>query len=239
MAKSLFADDVDPLGKRIKLGTSSPDSPWRIIVGIANDVRYRELQAVSFDLYVPLAQWRSGFVNHFAVRTETDPANFLATVQREVAAIDQSQAVASVATLEQLVSANMARPRFSTVTLGWLSALALLLAAVGVYGVVAYAVAQRTGELGIRIALGAQGRDILKLIIGQGMRLVIVGVGIGLVVSLALARLIEKLLFGVSATDPVTFALIALLIITVAFVACWIPARRATKVDPMVALRCE
>jgi putative ABC transport system permease protein len=239
MAKSLFADDVDPLGKRIKLGTSSPDSPWRIIVGIANDVRYRELQAVSFDLYVPLAQWRSGFVNHFAVRTETDPINFLATVQREVAAIDQSQAVASVATLEQLVSANMARPRFSTVTLGWLSALALLLAAVGVYGVVAYAVAQRTGELGIRIALGAQGRDILKLIIGQGMRLVIVGVGIGLVVSLALARLIEKLLFGVSATDPATFALIALLIITVAFVACWIPARRATKVDPMVALRCE
>jgi putative ABC transport system permease protein len=239
MAKSLFADDVDPLGKRIKLGTSSPDSPWRIIVGITNDVRYRELQAVSFDLYVPLAQWRAGFVNHFAVRTETDPANFLATVQREVAAIDQSQAVASVATLEQLISANMARPRFSTMTLGWLSALALLLAAVGVYGVVAYAVAQRTGELGIRIALGAQGRDILKLIIGQGMRLVIMGVGIGLVASLALARLIEKLLFGVSATDPVTFALIALLIIGVAFVACWIPARRATKVDPMVALRCE
>ena len=239
MAKSLFADDVDPLGKRIKLGTSSSDSPWRVIVGVANDVRYRELQAVRFDLYVPLAQWRTGFVNHFAVRTETDPTNFLATVRREVAALDQSQAVASVATMEQLISANMSRPRFSTVTLGWLSALALLLATVGVYGVVAYAVAQRTGELGVRIALGAQGRDILKLIIGQGMRLVLLGVGIGLVASLALVRMIEKLLFGVSATDPVTFALIALLIIIVALVACWIPARRATKVDPMVALRYE
>ncbi|MGA9774088.1 MAG: ABC transporter permease [Blastocatellia bacterium] len=239
MAKSLFADGVDPLGKRIKLGTSSPDSPWRVIVGIAGDVRYRELQDVRFDLYVPLAQWRAGFVNHFAVRTEIDPVNFLATVRREVAALDQTQAVSSVATLEQLVSTNLARPRFSTVALGWLSALALLLSAVGVYGVVAYGVAQRTGELGIRIALGAQGRDILKLIIGQGMQLVILGVGIGLIASLALMRLIEKLLFGVSATDPLTFALIVLLLMGVAFVACYLPARRATKVDPWVALRHE
>jgi putative ABC transport system permease protein len=239
MAKSLFGPDVDPLGKRIQLGTSSPDSPWRIIVGIAGDTRYRELQDVRFDMYVPLAQWRAGFVNHFAVRTETEPINFLPLVRREVAALDQSQAVASVATLEQLVSTNLARPRFSTVTLGWLSGLALLLAAVGVYGVVAYAVAQRTGELGIRIALGAQAGDILKLIINHGMRLVLLGVGIGLVASLALMRLIERLLFGVSATDPMTFALIALLLTGVALFACWIPARRATKVDPIVALRCE
>lgn len=237
MARSLFGPDADPLGKRIQLGTSSPDSPWRIIVGVAGDVRYRELQDVRFDMYVPLAQWN--FANHFAVRTETDPTSFMPIIRREVAALDQSQAVASVATMEQLVSTNLARPRFSTVTLGWLSGLALLLAAVGVYGVVAYTVVQRTGELGIRIALGAQASDILKLIIGQGMRLVMLGVGIGLVASLALMRLIEKLLFGVSATDPVTFALIALLLTGVALLACWIPARRATKVDPCVALRCE
>ena len=104
MARSLFGPDVDPLGKRIALGSSSPDGPWRTVVGVAGDARYRELQDVRFDLYVPLAQWRAGFVNHFAVRTETDPTNFVASVRREVAAIDPNQAVASVATLEQLVS---------------------------------------------------------------------------------------------------------------------------------------
>ncbi|MDQ3009353.1 MAG: FtsX-like permease family protein, partial [Acidobacteriota bacterium] len=188
--------------------------------------------------YVPIGQGVA-YANHFAIRTATDPAAFVPIMRREVAALDPTQAVTSIATMEQLVAANLARPRFSAVLLNGLSLLALLLAAVGIYGVLAYSVAQRTGELGIRIALGAQGSDILRLVIGQGMWLVVIGVGVGLAASFALTRLIAKLLFGVSATDPLTFALIAALLLGVALAACWIPARRATKVDPMVALRYE
>jgi putative ABC transport system permease protein len=139
--------------------------------------------------------------------------------------------------MDELVAANLAQPRFSALLLNWLSGLALLLAAVGIYGVLAYSVAQRTGEFGIRLALGAQGSDILKLVVGQGMRLVAIGLGLGLIASFALTRLLTKLLFGVSPSDPLSFAGIALLWMAVALFACWLPARRATKVDPLVALR--
>jgi predicted permease len=238
MARRLFGPDVDPIGKRLSLDPGSPEERWRSIVGVVGDVHYRELQDIRFDLYLPHAQ-SNGTINHFAVRTATDPKMFLATVQREVAALDPNLAVTSVATMEQLVATNLARPRFNAVLLNWLSGLALLLAAVGIYGVVAYSVAQRTGELGIRIALGAQGRDILKLILGQGMQLVVIGVGIGWAAALALTRVMSTLLYGVSATDPLTFILVALLLAGVALLACYVPARRATKVDPMVALRYE
>ncbi len=238
MARSVFASAENAVGKRIKLYPSATDEPWRTVVGVAADVRYRELQNVRFDLYVPIAQGMAA-VNHFAVRTETDPAAFLTTVRREVAALDPTQAVTRVATMEQLVAANLARPRFSAVLLYWLSALALLLAAVGIYSVVAYSVAQRVGEIGVRVALGAQAVDILKLVIGQGMRPVVAGIGIGLTVSFALTRLLGTLLYGVSATDPLTFGAVAVILALVAMFACALPARRATKVDPLVALRCE
>jgi len=238
MAKGLFGSAEDAVGKRIRLDPSAPGELWRTVVGVAADVRYRELQNVRFDLYVPLAQGMAA-VNHFAVRTDTDPAAFLTTVRREVAALDPTQAVTRVATMEQLVATNLARPRFSAVLLNWLSGLALLLAAIGIYGVLAYSVARRTGEFGIRLALGAQAGDILKLVIGQGMRLVTAGLVLGLAASFALTRLIAKLLFGVSATDPLTFAGIALLLTVIALFACWLPARRATRVDPITALRCE
>jgi predicted permease len=241
MARTLFGPGVDPLGKRLRLGlrlgTEADSHPWLTIVGVAGDVRYRELQDIRFDIYLPFAQWPPAFVNHFAVRTTTDPSAMLATVRREVAALDSTQAVTLVATMDQLVAANLARPRFSAVLLNWLSGLALLMAAIGIYGVLAVSVAQRTGEFGIRLALGAQRADILKLVIGQGIRLVAVGLALGLAASLALARLMERLLFGVGANDPSTFALIAVLLMAVALLACWIPARRATKVDPLVALR--
>src|SRR5262247_1491271 len=159
--------------------------------------------------------------------------------RREVAALDPEQAVMSAMTMEQRVSASLARPRFNAVLLNLLSALAAALAAVGIYGVISYSVAQRTREIGIRLALGARRGDVLRLVIGQGVALAGAGVAIGLAASLALTRLMQGLLYGVSATDLLTFAGAALLLSVVAVVACWLPARRATRVDPMVALREE
>ncbi len=237
MAKTLFAPGVDPLGQRVQLDFS--EESWRTIVGVAGDVRYRELQDVRFDLYIPFAQWPMAFVNHFAVRTTIDPVASLATVRREVAAIDPTQAVTRVATMNQMVAANLAQPRFSALLLNWLSGLALTLAAVGIYGVLAFSVAQRTGEFGVRLALGAQTGDILKLVIGQGMRLVAFGLALGLASSFALARIAERLFFGVSTTDPLTIGVVAVILTLVGLLACWLPARRATRVDPLVALRYE
>ena len=237
MAKTVFGAGVDPLGKQLKLDLG--DSPWRTIVGVVGDTRYRALQDVRFDLYLPFAQWPTGFINHFAVRTTADPQALLSTVRNEVAALDASQAITGVATMDELVATHLAQPRFSAVLLNWLSGLALLLAGIGIYGVLAYSVAQRRSEFGIRLALGARSKDILQLVIGQGMRLVLAGLCAGLLLSFALTRLLEKLLFGVSATDPLTFGLAAMLLTGIAVLACWIPARRATKVDPLIALRHE
>jgi putative ABC transport system permease protein len=237
MAKTMLGAGVDPIGKRLKLDFRG--RPWRTIVGVVGDTRYRELQEVRFDLYIPFEQWAPAFVNHFAVRTGAEPAAMTSVVRGEVAALDPAQAVTGVATMEQLVAAHLARPRFSAVLLNWLSGLALALAGVGIYGVLAYSVARRIGEFGVRIALGARGVDILKLVIGQGMRLVAIGLVAGLAASFALTRLLSKLLFGVSATDPTAFGVVALIMSAIALFACWLPARRATRVDPQVALRSE
>jgi putative ABC transport system permease protein len=233
-ATRFFGSAANAVGKRINAGLGG----WMTIVGVAGDTRYRELQNTRVDLYAPYEQ-SMPVLNHFAVRTTLDEANALAIVRREVASIDPQQAVSRVATMDDLVATHLARPRFSAVLLNWLSGLAALLAAVGIFGVMAYSVAQRSGEFGVRIALGAQSSDILRLVIGQGLRLVAIGVAIGLAGSFALTRLISKLLFGVSATDPLTFIAIAALMTFVALLACYIPARRATKVDPMIALRTE
>lgn len=238
MARRLVAPGVDPVGQRLQLDPDDPQSPWASIVGIAGDVRHREFEDERYAIYRPNTQARHS-LNHFAVRTTGDASGFMATVRRDISSVDPSQVATSVATMEEQVATHLARPRFNALLLNWLSGLAVLVAAVGIYGVVAYSVAQRTGELGIRVALGAQTKDILQLIIGENLRLVSAGVIGGLVCAVALTRLLERLLFGVSATDPLTFAVIPLLLSGVALVACWIPARRATKVDPMVALRCE
>ncbi len=237
MAKTIFGAGVDPLGKKLK--QNFRDAPWRTIVGVVGDTRYRALQDTRFDLYIPFAQWPNAFVNHFAVRTKVEPNAMLATVRNEVAALDSAQAISRVATLEEMVATHLAQPRFSAVLLNCLSGLALLLAAVGIYGVLSVSVAQRTGEFGVRLALGAQTSDLLKLVVGQGLRLVAIGLAIGLLLSFALTRLIASLLFGVSATDPFTFFGIALALIMTSVLACWLPARRATKVDPLQALRHE
>jgi putative ABC transport system permease protein len=173
------------------------------------------------------------------VRADGNPAALSGAIRSEVLAIDKEQPVSRIRPLEQVVSESVAKQRFLMLLLGIFASVALVLAAVGLYGVMSYSVNQRTHEIGIRAALGAQRKDVLKLVVGQGMVLALTGAGLGLAASFALTRLMASLLFGVSATDPLTFAGIALLLTIVALLACYIPARRAMKVDPMIALRYE
>lgn len=238
MAKRFFGTPAAAIGKRLKLDPNDAEEPWRQIVGVAGDVRYRELQTSRLDLYVPHGQ-STPSLNHFAIRSTLDPLPAVALVKREVSALDPYQAVSRAASMEELTSAQLARPRFNAVLLNWLAGLAMLLAALGIFGVIAYAVAQRTNELGLRIALGARAGNIMILVMGQGMKLAVLGVLLGLVGAVGLTRWLASLLYGVSATDPLTFVVIVLLPMIVAALACWIPARRATKVDPMVALKYE
>ncbi len=239
MARTLWPNQ-DPLGKRIKFpGSEKNPQPWRTVVGVVNDVsQYALDRKPPMQMYLADAQFPASFMA-LVVRTASNPNGFVSAVRNEVRALDKDQAVFSIATMEELVGTSIALRRFSMILLLSFAAVALVLAAVGIYGVISYAVTQRTHEIGIRLALGAQPSDVLRLVIGQGMRLVLSGVGIGLVAAFALTRLLVSLLFGVGATDPLTFALIALLLIAVALLACWIPARRATKVDPLIALRYE
>ncbi len=239
MARSVFAPGVDPTGQRLRLfDPSDSDNAWHTVVGVVGDARYREVRDARWDVYVPYRQFAFP-VRYITVRTASDPAAFAAIVRREVAALDPQQAVTSVKTTRQLFSENVARPRFNSLLLGLLASLAAVLAGLGIYGVISYSVAQRTREIGVRIALGAGRGDVLRLVLKQGMKLVLSGVVIGLVAAFLLSRLMESLLFGISATDPATFTVVSLLLVVIALLACYLPARRATRVDPMVALRYE
>jgi hypothetical protein len=208
-------------------------------VGVVGDVKADGLAAdLRPMIYWPYAQFPNNF-NHLVIRTAGDPMSVAATVKSTIWAIDAAQPVASLRTMEDVIASSVAPRQFNLLLLGSFAALALLLASVGMYGVMAYDVARRTHEIGIRMALGARAADVVKMIVGQGMRLAVAGIGIGLLAALGLTRLMENLLFGVSATDPLTFVLIPLLLAAVALLACRLPARRATKTDPMLALRCE
>jgi putative ABC transport system permease protein len=229
----LYFTGENPLGQHLLMGAPGKESFE--IIGVVGDVRHRGLdRGLRQTIYSP--SLRLGYTN-LVIRTTNDPVSLAAAVRREVAAIDPNQPVANIKTMERWVSESVAQPRFRTLLLGLFSGAALLLAMVGIYGVMSYAVSQRVHELGIRMALGARAGDVLRLVIGQGMKLALAGVAIGLAAAFALTRLIKDLLFGVRATDPLTFATIALLLTGVALVACYLPARRASRVDPMVALR--
>jgi putative ABC transport system permease protein len=239
MAAQLWPNE-DPIGKRIKFpGSEKSPQPWRTVVGVVKDVsQYALDQKPPMQIYVPHAQFPTGF-STIVVKTESEPMAMTGAIRREILAIDKDQAVFNVTTLEQLMGDSIAIRRFFMFLLLVFAALALTLAAVGIYGVMSYVAAQRTHEIGIRMALGAQANDVLKLIIGNGMVLALIGVAAGLAGSFALTRLMAGLLFGVSATDAATFLVVSVGLIVVALFACYIPARRATKVDPLEALRYE
>lgn len=236
LAQKHFKNE-DPLGKRSRL--SSIDKPFEI-VGVVGDVRHEafseKVDEQELAVYQPYAQnpWRE---MTFIVRAKNDPASLTAAVRSELQAVDKDQPVYDVRTIDQVFSESMAPQRLSSFMFAAFALVALLLAAVGIYAVIAYSVAQRTHEIGIRMALGAQRGDIFRLVIGHGMKLILIGIGAGLVAAFAVTRLMASILYNVSATDVWTFAGISALLAGVAALACYVPAQRATRVDPMIALR--
>ncbi len=234
----------DPIGKRIRL---IEGTPWMSIVGIVADLKNRALDAETrLEMYVPYVQANFAPNQNFTpyniglvVRAAFDPVSLSNAIRGEVRALDKSLPVYDIKAMERIVADSISQPHFTTLLLAGFAGIALILVTVGVYGVISYSVAQRTHEIGIRKALGAQQRDIIKLLVGQGFGLALIGVTIGLVGAFALTRVMTRLLYEVSATDTTTFIAVPLLITTVALLACYIPVRRAVKVDPMIALRHE
>jgi len=231
----------DPLGKRIKRVRADQNFPWMTVIGVVKDVKedlfnYRVNRPV---WYVPYAQVENNFPVNLIVRTNSDPTNLAAAVREAVHRIDPDQPISDVMTMNENLSGVLVTERFGAILMSVLAASGLLLAALGLYGVMAYSVSQRTAEIGLRVALGAQRAHVLQLVLGQGVKLTLLGVAIGLTAAWGLSRLLVSLLFGVSATDPATFASISLLLVSIALLACFLPARRALTVDPMVALRYE
>jgi putative ABC transport system permease protein len=233
----------NPIGKRLKTGMKEvPDqwNPWCEVVGVVADVKLEGLeQDTPAQMFFPLHQRPNSPTMWLVVRTAGDPLRAVAAVERTIHAVEKDLPVYSVRSMNQLLGSSLATRRLTLVLLVGFAALALLLAAVGIYCVTSYSVKQRTHELGIRMALGAQAGDVLKLVLTQGLKLAFAGVVIGLTVAFSLTRWMKSLLFEVRPTDPMTFAVIALLLIAVALLACWVPARRAARVAPMVALRCD
>jgi len=238
-----YFPDSDPIGRRIRFNWDPNDSQiWLEIVGITGDVKQQELRAEAVPtVYTPFLQGQNRYAlsGLFVLRSSVAPKSLIASVRKQIQAIDPELPIYNATPLVDLISETTKKQRFNALLLGMLAALAIGLSAVGLYGVMSYLVTHRTHEIGIRMALGAQSGDVLGLVIRQGMLPVVIGMTIGVAAGLALTRLMRSLLFEVSATDPMTFVVSALLLTIVALLACWTPARRATKVDPMVALRCE
>jgi putative ABC transport system permease protein len=234
-----FFPGEDPVGKRYVYGGPSPENKWITIVGVVADMRRTGFdRPVRPETFLPQFQNPENALTIVA-RTSGDPASLAGALRDEVWAIDKDQSVFDIKTMRQTLSEMLSQRRFNTLLFGIFAAVALILAAVGIYGVMSYAVAERTHEIGLRMALGAQTSDVLNLIVRQGMRLATIGLAAGLAASFALTRVMSTLLYGVSATDPLTFILIPVVLAGVALAACFVPARRAMRVDPMVALRYE
>jgi putative ABC transport system permease protein len=238
----IFWPNQDPLGKRIKEGLPGDPAPWLTVVGVVGDVREFDIATPPRPaVYFPISQFdaRDGLLRDWVVRTQGNPNALVPVVRGAIWSIDRDLPISRVRTMKQVRSLSLASQQFNVVLLGLFACLALVLASVGVYGVTAYAIAQRTHEIGIRVALGAQREDVLKLILGQGTRLACIGSVIGLAASLVLTRLMGSVVYGVRTTDPLSLAGAAILLGLVALTACYLPARDALRIDPMEALRYE
>jgi len=230
----------DPIGKHLKLGATNDDVPWNSVIGVVKDVRQNDFIAEpKMQMYFNYKQMKETAPNALIVRTSVDPLTLAIPVRNAIWSVNKDQPVANIDSMEHIVAEAVARQRFSMLLLAIFAGLALVLAAVGIYGVMSYTVAQQTREIGIRIALGAKRRDVLAMTVKQGLRLVGLGLVIGLPSAFILTRVMSSLLFGISAADPITFLSISLVVLAVALLASYIPALRATKVDPMIALRAQ
>jgi putative ABC transport system permease protein len=236
-AKRFFPGE-NPIGKHLVIGYDIKNNVHEI-VGIVGDVHHLSLDAEGrADIYAPFQQTAFPFMS-LVVRSNLNVNSLAPLIRREVLAVDSTQPIGKVNSVEQLIADTVAQPRFQMLLIGLFAGLALILATVGIYGVMAYSVAQRTNELGIRLALGAQPKDVLKMILSQGMLLVSIGLALGLILSLVIGRLLASFLFGISATDAPTFVSVSLMLALAALLACYLPAQKATRVDPMIALRQE
>jgi putative ABC transport system permease protein len=236
-----FYPNEDALGKRIKRGKLDSTRPWMTIVGIVRHAQSRRLEASSgVQLYFPFYQDPTAFNMSLAIRTSAlDPLSLSGTARETILSLDNNQPVYDVLTMNRIVGNSVAQRRFSMLLMGIFAAVALVLAAVGIYGMMSYSVAQRTHEIGIRMALGAQRLDVQKMVMNEGARLALLGLSIGVACALGLTRLLRTLLYEISATDPLTYGEIASLVASVSLLASFLPAWRATRVDPMTALRYE
>lgn len=231
--------DEDPIGKRIRFGPPENNEPWHTIVGVVREVKHQRLDATTREsVYLPFPQMPMGG-SSLAIRTSGRPETLITAVRAQIRELDPDLPVTLTMPMTEVVARSVWQPRLYTALFGVFAAVALILATVGIYGVMSYSVTQRTREIGLRMALGAQRQDVLKLVVGHGIVLATIGVGVGLVAAMVMTRLMSSLLFGVTATDPMTFAAVSVLLTGVALGACFIPARRAAKVDPMIALRYE
>jgi predicted permease len=230
----------DPIGKRLKTGDTNSDVPWREVIGIVKDVRQNDFIAQpKMQMYFNYRQLKNLAANALIVRTSVEPMSLATSVRDAIWAVDKDQPVADIDTMDHIVAQAIARQRFSMLLLGIFAAVALVLAAVGIYGVMSYSVTQRTHEIGIRIALGARRTDVLRMTVKQGLKLVGAGMVLGFLAAFLLTRVMASLLYGISATDPITFIGISLVLLAVAILASYVPALRATKVDPITALRTQ
>jgi putative ABC transport system permease protein len=234
-AKTFWGDE-DPIGRTLRR-SADPNTPFTVI-GVVGNIRDAALNQESLQLYYPMAARVTALMD-VVVRTDQAPAGVLPAIRQKLAEVDQELALANVRTMDEWISNSAAQPRMNTVLLFVFASIALVIASIGIYGVLAYSVSQRTGEIGLRMALGASRGDIFRLVAGEGIRVIITGIGVGLIGAITAGRAMSSLIYGVSARDPATFTIAAVLLLMVALAACVFPGLRAARLLPMVALRHE